>query len=131
MQKFHINPLSGLLNDPNGFCFYKGEFHLFYQWFPFGGFHGANNWYHTSSADLIHWKNKGLALKTDTTYDNRGVYSGNAFIQDSRMYLVYTGNHKDEKDIRHPYQIVAELDGKNFVKHPKTLTIQNTKGIQR
>lgn len=122
MQKFHINPLSGLLNDPNGFCFYKGRFQLFYQWFPFGGFHGAKNWYHTSSADLIHWKNEGLALKTDTVYDNRGVYSGNAFIQDNRMYLVYTGNHKDEKDIRHPYQIVAELDGKNFIKHPPIIS---------
>ena len=38
------------------------------------------------------------------------------------MYLVYTGNHKDEKDIRHPYQIVAELDGKNFVKHPPIIS---------
>ena len=38
------------------------------------------------------------------------------------MYLVYTGNHKDEKDIRHPYQVVAELDGKNFVKHPPIIS---------
>lgn len=118
MQKFHINPLSGLLNDPNGFCFYKGRYHLFYQWFPFGGYHGAKNWYHTSSLDLIHWKNEGVALKTDTTYDNRGVYSGNAFIQGDNMYLIYTGNHKDENDIRHPYQIVAEYDSKNYIKHP-------------
>lgn len=43
-QKFHIQPKTGLLNDPNGFSFYKGRYHLFYQWFPLGPVHGVKYW---------------------------------------------------------------------------------------
>ena len=32
--KYHIQPVTGLLNDPNGFVRYKGLWHLFYQWYP-------------------------------------------------------------------------------------------------
>jgi beta-fructofuranosidase len=39
-QSFHIQPTTGLLNDPNGFAFYNGYYHLFYQWFPMGPVHG-------------------------------------------------------------------------------------------
>ena len=116
-QKFHIQPITGLLNDPNGFCFFDDEWHIFYQWFPFGAMHGAKNWYHMTSDDLVSWKNKGLALKPDTVFDNRGVYSGSAIIYDNKLNLIYTGNHKDERDIRHPYQCVAVLeDNEKFVK---------------
>lgn len=37
-QQFHVQPPYGLLNDPNGFAYYQGKYHLFYQWFPFGLF---------------------------------------------------------------------------------------------
>src|SRR5690242_14432133 len=56
-QTFHIQPETGLLNDPNGFSYYNGEYHLFYQWFPFGPVHGLKYWYHTKSKDLVHWSN--------------------------------------------------------------------------
>lgn len=41
-QKYHIQPKTGLLNDPNGFSYYNGEYHIFYQWFPIGPVHGIN-----------------------------------------------------------------------------------------
>ena len=29
---FHLTPFIGWMNDPNGFSFYKGQYHLFYQY---------------------------------------------------------------------------------------------------
>lgn len=40
---YHIEPTTGLLNDPNGFSFFNGKFTLFYQNWPFGASHGLKN----------------------------------------------------------------------------------------
>lgn len=114
-QKFHIQPLSGLLNDPNGFSYLDGTWHLFYQWFPYDSIHGMKHWYHVSSNDLCTWKNEGVALKPDTMYDNHGVYSGSAMAIDSNLLLFYTGNHRDENFKRKPYQCLALMNSKQEV----------------
>ncbi|MBR3348652.1 MAG: sucrose-6-phosphate hydrolase, partial [Solobacterium sp.] len=66
---YHIQPVTGLLNDPNGFSYFNGKWHLFYQWFPFGSIHGMKHWYHVTSDDLVTWKNEGLALRPDLLYE--------------------------------------------------------------
>ena len=53
-QTYHNQPITGLLNDPNGFSYFNGEYHMFYQWFPLGPVHGVKYWYHTTSTDLVH-----------------------------------------------------------------------------
>ena len=124
-QKFHVNPVTGLLNDPNGFVFFNGKWHLFYQWFPFGGYHGAKNWYHTVSNDLLNFTNEGIGLKIDTIYDNCGAYSGSAFVENNNLNLVYTGNHRDENDVRFAYQLVATLENNNFVKKDPIISMNS------
>ena len=42
-QTFHIQPKTGLLNDPNGLVYYKGNYHIFHQWFPLGAVHGLKS----------------------------------------------------------------------------------------
>ena len=32
---FHLSTRAGWMNDPNGFSFYRGEYHLFYQYYPY------------------------------------------------------------------------------------------------
>ena len=75
---FHIHPTSGLLNDPNGFSYFNGQWHIFYQAFPFGPVHGLKSWVHCVSDDLVHWHNLGIALKPGNQYDSHGAYSGSA-----------------------------------------------------
>lgn len=112
-QNYHIQPITGLLSDPNGFVYDGDQWHLFYQWCPWGAVHGLKYWYHVSSPDLIHWKNEGIGLKPDTFFDNKGVHSGSGITKDNKTYLFYTGNHRDENWIRTPYTCLATLeDGK-------------------
>lgn len=107
---FHIQTVTGLLNDPNGFCWFNGKWHLFYQWFPFGAVHGMKHWYQVTSEDLVHWKNEGLAIKPELLTENYGCYSGSALVQDDTLWLAYTGNSKDYELKRHPYQLLAKMD---------------------
>lgn len=112
---YHIQTVTGLMNDPNGFSYFNGQWHLFYQWFPYGAVHGQKHWYHVVSDDLMHWKNIGLGIKPDTVYDNFGCYSGSAFVKKDYLYLVYTGNHNDENGQRVPYQMIAAMDKNNNI----------------
>ena len=108
-QIFHIQPVTGLLNDPNGFVWYSGSWHLFYQWCPWGAVHGLKYWYHTSSPDLIHWANLGICISPDSEYDNKGAYSGSALPGKDSVCLFYTGNHRDPDWKRISYTCMVKL----------------------
>ncbi|AEA01813.1 sucrose-6-phosphate hydrolase [Aerococcus sp. Group 1] len=109
-QHYHIQPETGLLNDPNGFSYYNGRWQLFYQYYPMGPVHGLKSWYHLSSKDLVHWQCHGIALAPDSPYDSHGVYSGSALPVDDQLFLFYTGNARDRDWQRHPYQVGAWMD---------------------
>lgn len=109
-QAFHIQPNTGLLNDPNGFSYFNGEYHLFYQWFPHGPVHGLKYWYHMKSKDLLEWEDAGVGIKPGHYYDSHGAYSGSALEHEGKLYLIYTGNTRDEKWVRHPFQAMAIMD---------------------
>jgi len=89
---YHIQPESGLLNDPNGFAFFNNQWQLFYQSFPFGPVHGLKSWQHVSSADLAHWSAPTPALQPHAPFTSQGVYSGSALPVGNRLFLMYTGN---------------------------------------
>lgn len=108
-QTYHIQPVTGLLNDPNGFVHHNGKWHLFYQWCPWGAVHGLKYWYHTVSTDLIHWENAGVCIKPDTEYDNKGAYSGSALLGKDAICLFYTGNHRDPDWTRKSYTCIVKL----------------------
>ena len=123
--KFHITPPFGLLNDPNGFCYFGGEYHLFYQWFPFGTFHGLKHWMHLTSTDLYNWSEQGSKIIPKENYELHGAYSGAAFIENEQAYLFYTGNVKLPNG-RDANQCLAILDSQNqVVKHPSNPVISS------
>ena len=114
-QKYHIQGIVGLINDPNGFSQFKGKYHMFYQWNPLGTNHKNKTWAHSVSSDLLNWERLETALRPDTWYSKDGVYSGSAIVDDDKLYLFYTGNVKDSEGNRESYQCLAvSSDGENF-----------------
>ena len=98
MQKIHFKAPNCWINDPNGFIWYKGRYHLFYQCFPYSAHWGRMHWGHTVSKDLVNWEEKGIALFPSKTDDRSGCFSGSAIEYKDKMYIYYTGVNYTEED---------------------------------
>lgn len=95
---FHLSPPAGFLNDPNGLCYFRGEYHVFYQYAPFDPEgRGVRFWGHYKSRDLLAWERRPVMLCPDEPFDLHGVYSGSALCGEDGLYLYYTGNVKHEE----------------------------------
>ncbi len=89
---WHIAPPQGLLNDPNGFIWHAGEYHLFYQWYPYACEHKDKYWVQLTSPDLVNWHWAGIALTPSHSFDSHGAFSGHALSYQDTLYAFYTGN---------------------------------------
>lgn len=114
---FHFTPYIGWMNDPNGFSYYKGQYHLFYQYYPYGLGWNSMHWGHAVSKDLLHWQYLPAALAPENKYDSFGVFSGSSIeLSDGQQLLMYTGvTKKNNKDTQ--LQCIAKGDGLNYKKY--------------
>lgn len=124
-QTLHVKAPGNWMNDPNGFIYYQGKYHLFYQHFPYAPVWGTMHWGHAVSDDLVHWEHLGIALFPTKDYDRNGVFSGSAIEKDGKLYLYYTGVrylecekeniHKPVDDLFYASQaLVVSPDGVHF-----------------
>ncbi len=81
--KYHIASNGGWINDPNGLCFYKGLWHVFYQLHPYGTQWGPMHWGHVSSTDMLSWKREPIMFAPSLEQEKDGVFSGSAVIDDN------------------------------------------------
>src|SRR5687768_16580140 len=63
--QIHFTPEKNWMNDPNGLVYADGEWHLFYQYNPFGDTWGHMSWGHAVSKDLFHWEHLPVALREE------------------------------------------------------------------
>src|SRR5688500_16592034 len=64
--QIHFTPKKMWMNDPNGMVYHKGQYHLFYQYYPEDIVWGPMHWGHAVSKDLIHWTHLPIALYPDS-----------------------------------------------------------------
>ena len=81
----YVNP-EGMLNDPNGLCFWRGNWHLFYQGYPPED--PRQHWGHAVSPDLIHWRDLPYAIYPGP---ERCCFSGATLVEEDRVIAMYHG----------------------------------------
>lgn len=102
-EQYHFTPVLNWNNDPNGLCWFKGYYHLFYQFNPFGQEWNNMYWGHAVSRDMTHWKHLPVVLEPqeeilDNTQLKGGAFSGSALPMENEVYFYLTrhiGPHED------------------------------------
>lgn len=126
------------MNDPNGMVFHKGEYHLFYQYYPDALVWGPMHWGHAVSKDMIHWEHLSIALYPDSL---GYIFSGSAVVDNENttgfgskenppLIAIYTYHHPEkEKAGRTDYQyqgIAYSVDnGRTWTKYDKNPVLKN------
>jgi len=75
--QYHFSPAMHFMNDPNGLVFFKGLYHLYYQYNPLELVAGHQSWGHATSPDLIHWTNLPIAIPEMPTGQ---IFTGSAVV---------------------------------------------------
>lgn len=122
--QFHFTPATNWMNDPNGMVFYEGEYHLFYQFNPFGDKWGHMSWGHAVSRDLVRWEHLPVGLYEE---NNVMIFSGSAVVdwkntsgfgKDGKPPLVaiYTG-HYTKKPLQNQHIAFSNDRGRTWTKY--------------
>src|ERR1700676_2171646 len=90
--QFHLLPAKNWMNDPNGPIYWKGRYHMFFQYNPGGAVWGDMHWAHAVSPDMIHWRHLPIALAPSPNGpDANGCFTGSAVNDRGTATIIYTG----------------------------------------
>ena len=130
-QQYHFMPPQGWMNDPNGLIYFRGNYHFFYQYNPYGVLWDAMHWGHAISCDLIRWEHLPPALAPSESYDDfskGGCFSGSAIEHENKLFLLYTGSASGPHGIVQTQCLASSDDGIHFTKYACNPVITAPKG---
>ena len=117
---YHFTPLYGWMNDPNGMVYKDGEYHLYFQYNPYGSKWGNMHWGHAVSRDLIHWEHLDPAIARDAVGH---IFSGSSVVDKKNtagfgkdaIIAIYTNNSVNHDEV----QCIAYSNdnGRTFTKY--------------
>ena len=124
--QFHFSPEHGWMNDPNGMVYLDGEYHLFYQYNPYGSVWGNMSWGHAVSTDLVSWTYLPTAIFPDslgTIFSGSAVVDANntAGFGKNAIVAIFTSNGKTQQQ-----SIAFSNDkGRTFTKYAHNPVLPN------
>ena len=90
--QYHLLPAKNWMNDPNGPIYWKGQYHMFFQYNPNAAVWGDMHWAHAVSEDMIHWRHLPVALAPTPGWDDSdGCFTGSAVDDHGAATILYTG----------------------------------------
>lgn len=119
-QKYHFTSPAYWMNDPNGFAYFNGKYHLYYQCNPYSTVWANMHWGHATSEDLIHWEHQPVAIAPSEPYDDSlkgGIWSGSSLVYDSKLFALYTACIEDGESVSQKQCLVWSEDGYHFHKY--------------
>lgn len=130
--QIHFSPAKNWTNDPNGLVYHEGEYHLFFQYNPYGDTWGHMSWGHAVSKDLMHWEELPLAIEEyldAATGDSTMIFSGTVVIDKENtagfganaMIAIYTSHvHKNNEAVVQHQSLAYSTDkGRTWKRYEK------------
>lgn len=117
---YHFTPLYGWMNDPNGMVYKNGEYHLYFQYNPYGSKWGNMHWGHAVSKDLVHWEHLDPAIARDPVGH---IFSGSSVIDKKNtagfgknaIIAIYTNNSVNHDEVQ--CLAYSNDNGRTFTKY--------------
>lgn len=112
---YHFLPEKNWMNDPNGVCWYRGKYHLFYQYNPDCDQWGNLHWGHAVSDDCVHWEHLPLALYPSVEMGEIHCFSGCASVDGERPLIYYTSVGEGSRDCKYGAQQWCAYSDKDMI----------------
>ena len=117
---YHFTPLYGWMNDPNGMVYKDGEYHLYFQYNPYGSKWGNMHWGHAVSKDLLHWEHLDPAIARDPVGH---IFSGSSVVDKNNtagygknaIIAIYTNNSTNHDEVQ--CMAYSTDNGRTFTKY--------------
>ena len=130
---YHHTPLYGWMNDANGLVCKDGEYHLYFQYNPYGSKWGNMHWGHSVSKDLVHWEHLAPAIARDTLGH---IFSGSSIVDQENVAGYGVGSilvfYTSASDKNGQVQCLAfsKDNGRTFIKYEKNPILCPADGLR-